>query len=143
LPAIIITLVREDPQKGVQALAHDPRIKAAVIADPPGFFFGADSFAAVTVPVQLWASERATQWEGIPMPSAATVAAVDKNLPAKHEYHVVPKSTHFAFLSICPPAAVKAAPEICTDTPGFDRVAFHKQFNADVLAFFRSHLNNP
>jgi len=24
--------------------------------------------------------------------------------------------------------------------PGFDRVAFHKQFNADVLAFFQAHL---
>jgi predicted dienelactone hydrolase len=29
---------------------------------------------------------------------------------------------------------------ICTDAPGFDRVAFHKEFNADVLAFFRANL---
>jgi predicted dienelactone hydrolase len=31
-------------------------------------------------------------------------------------------------------------PELCTDAPGFDRAAFHKQFDADVLAFFRAHL---
>jgi predicted dienelactone hydrolase len=30
----------------------------------------------------------------------------------------------------------------CADAPGFDRVAFHKEFNADVLAFFRAHLGN-
>jgi len=85
---------------------------------------------------------------------------VDANLPAKHEYHVVPNSTHFAFLFICPPGleeAVRSAcrrglvsrcspepeknvREICTDTPGFDRVAFHKQFNVDVLTFFQAHL---
>lgn len=41
----------------VQPLAHDPRIKAAVIAD---------SFAAVKVPVQLWASERGTELGRIP-----------------------------------------------------------------------------
>jgi len=26
------------------------------------------------------------------------------------------------------------------DASGFDRVVFHKQFDADVLAFFRAHL---
>jgi hypothetical protein len=62
---------------------------------------------------------------------------VDRNLPGKHEYHVVPNSGHFAFLIPCPPTWAKAVPEICTDAPGFDRFAFHKQFNADVLAFFR------
>jgi predicted dienelactone hydrolase len=102
----------------VQPLPHDLRIKAAIIADPRCLWFTPDGFAAVTVPVQLWVSERATQWEGIPMPSAATVAAV----------------------FICPPAAVKATPEVCTDAPGFDRVAFHQQFDADVLAFFLTHL---
>jgi predicted dienelactone hydrolase len=42
----------------VQPLAQDARIKAGVIADPPGWFFDADSFAGVKVPVQLWASHR-------------------------------------------------------------------------------------
>jgi predicted dienelactone hydrolase len=34
-----------------------------------------------------------------------------------------------------------AAPEICTDAAGFDRAAFHRTFNAEVLAFFRKHLS--
>jgi hypothetical protein len=29
-----------------------------------------------------------------------SVAAVDKNLPGKHEYHMVPNSGHFAFLTL-------------------------------------------
>jgi hypothetical protein len=33
-------------------------------------------------------------------------------------------------------------PQICTDAAGFDRVAFHRQFNAGVLAFFRTHLTS-
>ena len=46
---------------------------------------------------------------------------------------------HFAFV-ICPPALATKRPEVCVDAPGFDRVAFHKQFNAALLAFFREHL---
>jgi predicted dienelactone hydrolase len=69
-----------------------------------------------------------------------SVAAVDRGLPAAHEYHVVPNSAHFAFLTPCPPVLAKVRPELCTDAPGFDRVAFHKQFDADVLAFFRTDL---
>jgi hypothetical protein len=29
---------------------------------------------------------------------------------------------------------------MCGDAPGFDRTAFHKDFNASILAFFRDHL---
>jgi predicted dienelactone hydrolase len=121
----------------VQPLTHDPRVKAAVIADPFSTFFAADGFAAVKAPVQLWASER-----GGDDVTPESVAAVERNQPAKHEYYVVPNSGHFAFLTICPPALAKSRPELCTDAPGFGRAAFHQQFNADVLAFFRARLGD-
>jgi predicted dienelactone hydrolase len=121
-----------------QPLTHDSRIKAAVIADPLAIAFAADSFAAVKVPVQLWASERGG--DGVLLHD---VAAVDASLPAKHEYHVVPNSGHFGFLAPCPAALVKERPELCADAPGFDRVAFHAEFNADVLAFFQKWLIRP
>jgi predicted dienelactone hydrolase len=120
----------------VQPVVHDPRIKAAVLADPVGFFFSADSFAGVKVPVQLWASERGGG--GLTLES---IAAVDRNLRAKHEYHVVPNAWHFSFVLV-PPALAQKWPEVWTDAPGFDRVAFHKEFTADVLAFFRANLGN-
>jgi predicted dienelactone hydrolase len=121
----------------MQPLAHDPKIKAAVIADPLSVFFAADSLASVKVPVQLWASEHGG--DGV---RNRGIGNVDRNLPSQHEYHVVANSGHFAFLSPCPPALAKAVPEICADMPDFDRVAFHKQFNADVLTFFRDQLGD-
>ncbi|KJC56327.1 dienelactone hydrolase [Bradyrhizobium sp. LTSPM299] len=121
-----------------QPLAHDSRIKAAVIADPLAITFTAESLSAVKVPVQLWASEYGG--DGV-LPR--DVAAADANLLAKHEYRVVPNSWHFSFLAPCPPALLRARPEICVDAPGFDRVAFHAEFNGDVLAFFRKWLIRP
>jgi predicted dienelactone hydrolase len=118
-----------------QPLSHDARIKAAVIADPLTIMFSRDSYAAITVPVQLWQSERGG--DGV-LPHNVEIA--EKSLPAPHEYHVVPNSAHFAFLTPCPLEAVKAHPDVCTDAPGFDRVAFHKELDAAVLAFLREHL---
>ncbi|MDA9410696.1 alpha/beta hydrolase family protein [Bradyrhizobium sp. CCBAU 45384] len=117
-----------------QPLTHDPRIKAAVLADPLAIFFSAESLAPLKAPVQLWASERGG--DGV-LPH--DVGAVEANLPARHEYRVVPNAGHFAFF-LCPPALVKERPELCADAPGFDRGAFHAEFNADVLAFFRKWL---
>jgi hypothetical protein len=67
-----------------------------------------------------------------------SVAAVNRGLLKKHEYHVVPNAGHFAFL-LCGPS-IRAIPEYCKDAPGFDRVAFHKGFNAELLRFFRTRL---
>ena len=122
---------------GLTAL-NDPRVKAAVIADPLAVVFGPASFAAVKVPVQLWASERGG--DGV---SPESVAAVDTNLSAAHEFHTVPNAGHFAFLVPCPPQLAAQRPEVCADAPGFDRVAFHKELNAAVLVFFRKYLKPP
>jgi predicted dienelactone hydrolase len=122
----------------MEPLTHDPRIKVAIVADPLVVAFTAGSFAAIRVPVQLWGSERGG--DGV---EPKTVADLDKELPEAHEYHAVPNSGHFAFLMPCPADLAAIRPEFCDDAAGFDRVAFHKQFNADVLAFFRSHLVNP
>ena len=119
-------------------LTHDLRIKAIVAADPlSGVFVAPDSVIAVTVPLQLWASQRGG--DGV---SLETVATLVRNLPVKPDFHVVPNSGHFAFLVPCPPAA-NAPAELCVDSPGFDRVTFHVEFNQRVLAFLRVHLAEP
>jgi predicted dienelactone hydrolase len=120
-----------------QPLTHDPRIKVAVLADPLAIFLSAESLASLKAPVQLWASERGG--DGV-LPH--DVAAVDANLPAQHDYRVVSNAGHFAFV-LCPSALVEARSELCEDAPGFDRVAFHAEFNAEVLAFFRKQLVRP
>jgi predicted dienelactone hydrolase len=118
-----------------QPLTHDPRVKAAVIADPLTLPFNPHSFAAVHIPVQLWASEFGG--DGVE-PHSADI--VDGNLASAHEFHLVPNAGHFAFLAPCPAALAARAPAICTDAAGFDRVAFHREFDAAVLAFFQTKL---
>jgi len=125
-----------------QPSAHDPRIKAAVIADPACCFFRPDGFVGVKAPVQLWASERGGK--GLPTTnphiSQESAELIDRALRGKHEYHVVPNAGHFAFLPPCSPDLTKGFAEGCVDAPSFDRAAFHKQFNTAVLKFFRATL---
>jgi predicted dienelactone hydrolase len=117
------------------AVTHDPQIKAAVIADPLSVFFTDNSFADVKISVQLWASEFGG--DGV-LPHSVDI--VDKNLPTKHEYHVVANAGHFSFIAPCSPALAAELPRICADASGFDRTAFHRQFNAAVFAFFQAQL---
>jgi predicted dienelactone hydrolase len=89
----------------------------------------------VSVPVQLWSSEFGG--DGV---TPASVAAVRHDLAAAPDWHLVDGAGHFAFLTPCQPEMANALPELCRDKAGFDRVAFHARFNADVVAFFRAHL---
>jgi predicted dienelactone hydrolase len=115
---------------------HDPRIVAAVIASPAvGYAFSAEVLSAVTVPIQLW---RGDSDEILPQPNYAQ--AVYDRLPVKPEYHVVPNAGHFAFLAPCTPALAARVPEICHDPEGFDRAAFHREFNPAVVAFFKAKI---
>lgn len=114
---------------------HDPRIKAAVVADPLAVFFTAEAVAPIKVPVQLWASELGG--DGVFLKD---VAPLDTNLSAPHEFHVVRNAGHFAFL-LCPPALAQIVPDACAEHNGFDRAAFHQEFNAAVVKFLRENLN--
>lgn len=114
---------------------HDPRIKAAVIADPLSVFFTAQSFANVKVPVQLWGSERGG--DGV---TPESVAAIPAQLSGQVEFHSVPNSQHFSFLPPCSAALANVAPEICSDAAGFDRAAFHREMDRAALDFFQKHL---
>jgi hypothetical protein len=42
----------------------------------------------------------------------------------------------------CSAEFMQSAREICVDGPDFDRVSFHREFNAEVVAFFRKHLTD-
>jgi predicted dienelactone hydrolase len=117
-------------------LTHDPRFKAFVVADPLSLFPTADSLKGVKAPIQLWSSQYGG--DGV-LPEV--VAALVRDLPEKPDFRIVAGAAHFAFLPPCPPGMAKAVPQICTDRPGFDRAAFHRDFDAEVVAFFRKGLN--
>lgn len=123
---------------GPPAWDHDPRVKAVSIAAPAvGYTFAPDRLAAVTVPVQLWDAGK----DDIVDRSAATIRTL---LPQPPEYHLTTGAGHFAYLDPCglgmrATIAVmtwSGTPDICGDPDGFDRTAFHRRFNRDVVAFF-------
>ncbi|MBR0753951.1 dienelactone hydrolase [Bradyrhizobium jicamae] len=116
---------------------HDPRVKAAILADPPLVegLFNREGVAGVTIPLLLWRSEF-----GGDGATPNTIDALEKLLPVRPDYRTASNSQHFSFIAPCPPAFAKAAPALCTDPPGFDRVAFHRELNDAAVAFFRKHL---
>ena len=123
-----------------EPITHDPRVKAAVIVDPfPVFLLPADNLKAVTIPVQLWSSDPALNADHL---SGCCATEINQSLPSKPEYHFVENAKHLSFLALCSPREALESPRICTDAPGFDRIAFHQQFHADLIAFFRKHLLN-
>jgi predicted dienelactone hydrolase len=111
-------------------------VRAIVVAAPGiGFAFGKTGLANVRVPVQLWRAE-----DDPVLPHPFYAEAVRQDLPTPPEMHVVPHAGHYDFISPCPPRMAERLPEICVSEPGFDRTAFHKQFDAAVVGFFRRTL---
>lgn len=125
-----------DPNPARPEWAHDARIRAAVIAAPAvSFLFGPGDLKQVTIPIQLWRAENDTQ-----APDATNSGVVRRELPVHPEEHIVPGEDHYVFLAPCGAALAAAVPEICHDTPKFDRAAFHQTFNQAVVAFFNHAL---
>lgn len=118
---------------------HDARIKAVVSAAPAmGYSFTKAGLSRVTVPLQLW---RAEDDQILPDPFYAS--AVRANLPRTPEWHVVPGAGHFDFLTPCNDQGRATAAAICASAPGFDRAAFHRDFDAKVVGFFKANLMKP
>jgi len=116
----------------VQA-GRDPRVRAAVVVAPAlGFTFTQASLAAITVPIQLWRAE-----DDVVLPQPWYAEAVRAALPKPLDYREVPRAGHFDFLAPCTPRFASMAPPLCSSQPGFDRVAFHREFNVAVLGFFK------
>jgi predicted dienelactone hydrolase len=115
---------------------HEPRIRAAVLADTAhNNLFTPERLTGIQIPLLIWRSEFGGG--GVDAKNSARTAS---SLPGKPEIHTVPAG-HFAFLPPCMPQLAAAVPRICTDVPeGFDRAAFHRDFNASVVRFLREHL---
>ena len=116
----------------------DARVRAAAIAEPPSGLFTKENLAAIKIPLQFWRVELPTPTVEVDPQGTARIA---RSLPGISDIHNVPAG-HFVFLAPCSPQLAAAVPRICTDVPpGFDRTAFHREFNADVIRFFRDNLD--
>jgi len=99
--------------------------------------FNREALSGIHIPLQIWRSELGGNGLG-----AKFTALTASQLPGSPEIHIVPAG-HYAFLAPCSPQLAARVPRICTDEPAsFDRVAFHRDFDARVVAFLREHLSS-
>jgi predicted dienelactone hydrolase len=113
---------------------HDPIIKAAVVVAPAfSRVFEPNGLSRVTASLQLWSG---TNDRVVPYETGLAVAR--QLLPKPPDYHSVPGAGHLTFLAPCP-SIIRLLP-FCRDAGGFDRAAFHRDFNRSVLAFFKGNL---
>jgi predicted dienelactone hydrolase len=132
-PAMSATVAHLPPSLWV----HDARVRAAVVAAPAlGFTFGAEGLKDVRIPIQLWRDE-----DDHVLPNPDYAEAVRIALPRPPEYDLVANADHDDFLAPCTDALRRNAPDICVSRPGFDRTAFHADFDVKVVAFFQKTLN--
>jgi predicted dienelactone hydrolase len=129
-------LMAAHPSLAAASWPQDTQIKALVVAAPAlGFTFTRAGLASVRQPVQLW---QAGADQVLPAPWY--VEPVREALPKAPEFHRVERAGHFDFLTPCTAQLAKAAPAVCAPTPGFDRAAFHEDFNRQIARFFAETL---
>ena len=130
------------PRSSSASWRHDARIRAAVIAAPAvGYVFDPRGLAHVTIPIQLWVAGHDPIVEDSP-------AIIRRLLPRTPEYHLVPGAGHLSFVTPCgreealiaKTARENGGLDWCSEPDGFDRSAFHGEFNAAVIAFFKRTL---
>lgn len=130
--------IQSEPPIAASTAPHRYPLKAIVIAAPALGFTFSGGLADVQIPVQLW---RADEDEILPAPDYAD--AVRSSLPRPADFHAVPGAGHYDFLAPCSEALRRIAAPICRSAPGFDRSAFHAEFNAAVVGFFARELAAP
>ncbi|MBF9142747.1 alpha/beta hydrolase family protein [Hymenobacter properus] len=117
---------------------HDERVKALVLLAPATPWFMAEgALRAVRVPILLMEAEKDEHTTHF------HTQVVLNGVPDQQRltHRVVPNAGHFAFLSPFPAARVSAAFPPSQDPPGFDRLQFHEEMNAEVLAFLTQELD--
>lgn len=115
----------------------DARVRAAFAMAPLSLILDAEGLKDVRRPVFLYVAQ------------ADRVLLPDENgrrirglLPNPAGYREIEGAGHFVFLAPCSDALARDAPAICTDPPGVDREALHRQIAADAAAFFDKTLGD-
>lgn len=137
-PEFVCQLMRQDLRTpAASEWVHDPRVKAAIVVAPGlAFTFEPSGLSSVRSHVQLWQGNADTF---VPPTNADIVRRL---LPGSPEFYLVDSAGHTSFLPPCNMVTAALLPKrLCVDPPGFDRRAFHKEFNASVVSFFNRNLS--
>jgi predicted dienelactone hydrolase len=109
-------------------------VKALVLMEPLGALFDAAGLKAITAPTLI---VRAAQSD---LNASGNIFALAQGLPSPPKLATV-AGGHFVFVGPCPAALVTEAPAVCDDAQGVDRVAIHRQVEAEIVSFLRQSLN--
>ncbi|KYF78474.1 alpha/beta hydrolase [Sorangium cellulosum] len=121
------------------AVTRDPRVKALVLMTPAAsWFIPNDALQDVRVPILLLVAEHdriTPRWQG----QLVLDLVPDR---AQVTYTIVENAGHFSFLSPFPPHMRNPGFLPATDPPGFDREAFQRRLQQDVLDFLDTSLRD-
>jgi len=103
-----------------------------VLSDIPlNYMFTPEGLAEVHIPLLIWRS-------------ALGGGNVDiRKTPPSQPTACRASPTSTPFRPVLLPSWAQCAanlPRLCTDLPGFDRTAFHREFDESIVRFFREHL---
>jgi predicted dienelactone hydrolase len=126
----------EGPQKPVP-VQRDARLRALVLLAPASIWFSVNgSLSEVDVPILLRAGEQDALTPALH--SELIVRGVQE--PDRVDYRVVPGAGHFSFQSPFPASMTRPDFPPSQDPPGFDRRAYQKLMNAEILSFLERQL---
>lgn len=114
----------------------DPRVTSAFAMSPWTMIFDKSGLASINRPVYLFDGSD-DQFQPIQYNTLYAAPLIKTLVGIK----LIPAAGHYVFLAPCSEKLAESAPKICTDPPNVDRVAAHRQINADALAFFRGTLH--
>jgi len=116
------------------ALPQETRIRAAVVMAPASVFFDQQGLGRIGIPMRLYGAR-----DDRYVINAWNVDRVAAALVPPAAVHRVPGG-HYVFLAPCSSDLLARRPELCTDAAGVDRVAIHRQMEAELLDFFNANL---
>ncbi|MGZ3418658.1 MAG: alpha/beta hydrolase family protein [Polyangiales bacterium] len=135
-------LPHQSPDGRPQAVpvVRDPRVAAVVLLAPAaGWFMGEGALADVDLPILM----RTGELDEVTPAMHAQIIARGVAHPERLDHRVVPNAGHFSFQSPFPAAMTRPEFPPSQDPPGFDRVAYQRVLNQEVLEFLLALVPGP
>ncbi|MGV1870418.1 alpha/beta hydrolase family protein [Agrobacterium rosae] len=112
----------------------DKRIRAFVLLSPLSIVFSPEEIKRIDLPMLVAVGDKDEELS--PEANAISLVGDLQNAQLK----LIPNAGHFTFLAPCTQQLSATAPALCVDREGFDRVAFHRELNSEILDYFNRKL---
>lgn len=114
----------------------DPRIRSYALLAPLSVMFSPEALQDVTAPLLVMAGDKDEE-----LSTSDNAASLVASKPSDTTLKIIAGAGHFTFLAPCSETLSNAAPALCVDGDGVDRVTLHQHINADIKTFFNKTLD--